>query len=489
MDYNNLCFRCFSEISEHDKNCPNCGYNRATPPSSLNCIKPGTLLHNRYVIGVALGVGGFGITYKCYDTQIGGICAIKEYFPSIYAQRSGDGQSVNINQSEGAKFHKIMVRFVEEAELLKTIDHRNIIKVYDNFFDNNTAYYVMEYCDGEDLRRFTNNFKRKLEYNEGINILYQVMSGLEYVHNMGILHRDIAPDNIFIAKNQSVKILDFGSARREMSQLNSALSVIVKMGYAPVEQYGGTKKQGPYTDIYALGATFYNLFTSIIPLESTQRVVEDSLVPISELRPDLPYNMKYCIEKAMAIKIEDRIGSIAEMRSILESKNLENTSQSKGMENFTSPNPSQQQSYQSQQQSYQSQQQSYQPPPKPIQSNLAPIKLRVMAYIIDFGLYALIYAFILIMTGIASIFSPIMWLIFMPVFMLINMFWEIIASATIGKASMSLRVRSKNNEKANVDQIMFRNIIKVLGVFVVIFSKNGELLDDILTDSRVYCIK
>ncbi|MCD7778086.1 MAG: serine/threonine protein kinase, partial [Clostridiales bacterium] len=174
----------------------------------------------------------------------------------------------------------------------------------------------MEYCSGIDLRKYTNDFKNRLNYDNGMNIMFQVMNGLEYIHSKGILHRDIAPDNIYVTKSGHVKIFDFGAARKEGDQLRRNLSIIVKAGYAPIEQYG-KQKQGSYTDIYALGASFYNLFTGRIPEESTKRVMEDPLIPFSQLRPDLPDKLKYCIERCMAVRISDRVKSVAEMRQIL----------------------------------------------------------------------------------------------------------------------------------------------------------------------------
>ncbi|MBQ4159470.1 MAG: serine/threonine protein kinase, partial [Clostridia bacterium] len=313
MNYNNLCYRCFFEKPIADRPCPKCGYKHTPAAVSPNCLLPGTLLHGRYIVGVALGVGGFGITYKCLDTKIGGVCAIKEYFPANFAVRSTATKFVSVSEQNLERYNRVMKRFVEESRLLRKLQHPNVISTYDSFFENNTAYYVMEYCDGIDLRRYTSNFSKKLDYAEGMNLLFQIMNGLEYVHAKGILHRDIAPDNIYVTKGNSIKILDFGSARSEMDQYNRELSVIIKVGYAPIEQYGGRGKQGPYTDIYALGATFYHLFTSRMPVESTQRVAEDTLTPFSRLRPDLPDNLKYCIEKAMELTTAKRIANIAEM--------------------------------------------------------------------------------------------------------------------------------------------------------------------------------
>ena len=253
MNYINLCYNCFCEKPIPDRPCVYCGFNNEPSRVRRNCLTPGTVLNNRYVVGVALGVGGFGITYKCYDNNVGGICAIKEYFPSSYAERQQGQTAVYVSDENKERYNHVLKRFVEESKMLKTLHHPNIIRTFDSFMQNNTAYYVMEYCNGVDLRTYTSNFKKKLDGNIGFLLLRQVMDGLEYIHGKNILHRDIAPDNIFVTQNNSVKILDFGAARREMDQDKRQLSTIVKMGYAPIEQYSGKSKQGSYTDIYALG--------------------------------------------------------------------------------------------------------------------------------------------------------------------------------------------------------------------------------------------
>ena len=477
MNYNNLCYRCFSEKPIADKPCPKCGYKHTPNTVSSNCLLPGTLLKNRYIVGVALGVGGFGITYKCLDTKIGGICAIKEYFPANFALRTNATKFVSVAEQNLERYNKIMKRFVEEAELVKSLKHRNVITIYDSFFENNTAYYVMEYCDGIDLRRYTNNFSRRLEYDEGMNLLYQIMNGLEYIHSKGILHRDIAPDNIYVTKNNSVKILDFGSARSEMDQFNRELSVIVKVGYAPIEQYGGRGKQGPYTDIYALGATFYHLFTSRIPIESTQRVAEDNLEEFSRLRPDLPDNLKYCIEKSMELTTAKRISNIAEMKSIL---GLSNASVRMSKEQPpVKPPPIK----------------PPQPNPQPSgrissnpNSNVASIASRMGAYAIDLMLWGVIYFAVLFGALGVNDTSIGLSVLFPIIFTLINTISELMSSTTIGKAMLKLHIRGKRSVEVMPSQVLIRNIIKLLGIFVVVFAQNDELLEDRATDSIV-CMK
>lgn len=477
MNYNNLCFRCFCEKPIADRPCPKCGYKHTPGAASSNCLLPGTLLHNRYIVGVALGVGGFGITYKCLDTEIGGICAIKEYFPANFAMRTNVTKYVSVAEQNLERYNKIMKRFVEEADLVKSLQHRNIVTIHDSFFENNTAYYVMEYCDGIDLRKYTNNFTRKLKYDEGMNLLYQVMNGLEYIHSKGILHRDIAPDNIYVTKNNSVKILDFGAARNEMDQFSRELSVIIKVGYAPIEQYGGRGKQGPYTDIYALGATFYHLFTAKIPMESTQRVAEDTMEPFSRLRPDLPDNLKYCIEKSMELTTARRISNIAEMKNIL---GLNNTSAGNvphsGGQSPNGHRSAEQPHVKSHNHSYGQ------------NGRKANISMRMGAYLLDLLVWGIVYFMILGSVFKVNHTAIGLSLLFPAVFMIINTISELITSTTVGKAMLHMYVCGKNGEEVMPGNILLRNIIKLLGAFVAVFARNGELLEDIATDSTV-CIK
>lgn len=508
MNYNNLCYQCFCEKPIQEKPCPQCGYRHVLGAVSQKCLPPGTLLQNRYIVGVALGVGGFGITYKCLDTEVGGICAIKEYFPSNYAQRESGTTFVSVDEQNMERYNKIMNRFVEEAELVKSFNHRNVITIYDNFFQNKTAYYVMEYCDGIDLRKYTDNFRRKLGYEEGMNLLYQVMNGLEYVHSKGILHRDIAPDNIFVTKNKSIKILDFGSARSEMDQFNRELSVIVKVGYAPIEQYGGMGKQGAYTDIYALGATFYHLFTGKMPVESTQRVAEDILEEFSRLRPDLPDNLKYCIEKSMELTTAKRISNIAEMRQILNLKNPDARAskvvqksrapqkvfrqQNRNVEQrpIVNANVGAQQFHNPKQNQWKDKIMST---PPVSQNNTggvrrASIAMRMGAYAIDLFFWGISYYVMMLGAFESSDVAIGLGAIFPIVFAAINTISEMAFSTTVGKALLKMYVRGRTSIEVMPSQILLRNIVKMLGVFVVVFAQNEELLEDKTTNSIV-CIR
>lgn len=452
MNYRNLCYRCFAEKPTAEGPCPVCGCGPETHPNE-SCLAPGTLLNQRYLVGLPLGIGGFGITYKCFDTKISGICAVKEYFPTNFAERSGWGGTVRAKEQSLAQYNHILSRFVEESELLKKLRHKNIIRVYDTFFENATAYYTMEYCNGKDLRLYTQNFERRISSEEGMHILTQVMDGLKYIHDRKILHRDIAPDNIFITGTGMVKILDFGSARWEMDQLNRNLSIIVKMGYAPVEQYGSVERQGPYTDIYSLGATFYHVFTGKMPVESTKIAAGETMTPLSVLRPDLPERLRYVLERCMSLKREDRFQTIRDMETALGVTQSSEAGKDSSGGSVTSRET----------------------------GCRASRKRRLGAYCLDLLVWGCVSFGVSLLAGGGN-FTV---LIAEAVFTLGDILCELIGGATPGKAILGLRVRSKENTVPDASQVILRNLIKMLGIFLV-FGGREDTLDDRLTNSTVY---
>ena len=476
MNYNSLCYNCFCEKPVPDRPCTCCGFNYNPNNVKKNCLRPGNMLGGRYLVGIALGVGGFGITYKCFDTKMGGICAVKEYFPASYAQRDSQTRTVYVDSENKERYLHVLGRFTEEAKLLKTLNHPNIIKTFDDFLENNTAYYVMEYCNGVDLRSYTQNFTKKLDYENGFTLFSQVTDGLEYIHAKNIMHRDIAPDNIYVTQNNHVKILDFGAARREMDQEKRQLSTIVKMGYAPIEQYGVKSKQGPFTDIYALGATFYHLFTGVTPMESTQRVAgTDTLVPLSRLRPDLPPMFSYCIEKSLAVLSRDRIQSVADMRTVLGM-----SAHQERVQTGTS------QSGISQLNAYQSRNPYYNAPTQS-SSIIAPIFDRCLAYIVDFALVGIVFLLLFVSSLLNDFVAGMVASIVMMPFALFlyGMLMEICAGATVGKKIVGLYVRGCGSENAQTSQIVLRNLIKLLGVICLIPAGEKMMLQEKLTDSCV----
>lgn len=232
-------------------------------------LRTGTVLHGTYRIESYLSSGGFGNTYVATHTLFGTKRAIKEFFMKGVTQRTGNTSMVSVSNSENVdEFTHQLEKFKKEARRLFELDNKNIVKVHDLFEENGTAYYVMDYIDGEDLRRWLEHEKRPMTEDEVMTILPQVLHALEDVHSKGIWHLDLKPANIMVDGNMAVKLIDFGASKQFDSQRGGVTSSAVAFtnGYAPFEQMEKNhEKFGPWTDFYALGATLYNLLTNKKP--------------------------------------------------------------------------------------------------------------------------------------------------------------------------------------------------------------------------------
>lgn len=322
------CYRCMKDYREDQgyKNnqyiCPYCGFVDGTPPKELNHLSPGTILENRYGMGVVLGFGGFGITYKAWDFQLNTVVAIKEYYPSALVQRvPGQKDVIMYEGSKRQEFLSGLDRFLEEARSMsKFVNHPNIVRV-DNYFEaNHTAYIVMEFLDGISLKEFLKQEHGKIDYSMAIDIADCIINALDEIHKAGILHRDISPDNIFLCEGGVVKLLDFGAARFSDEEKEVTRSVILKPGFAPPEQYQSKSKQGPWTDIYALSATLYRAITGKLPDESVNRAVEDELHAPIEIDNQIPEYLSNTIMKGMALNPDLRFRNVEEFRKALKNQ-------------------------------------------------------------------------------------------------------------------------------------------------------------------------
>ena len=289
--------------------CPNCKTNN--PPENTNCRncniilsqhlpKGHTLASGRYIIGKVLGEGGFGITYEAKDEILSRQVAIKEFFPEG-ATRVGKG--VLPPRSLGLEgFRESKANFIKEAQCLSQFDHEGIVRVLNVVEDNDTTYLVMELLEGQTLAQLINK-KGRLSGNEILPIAEKVASALQAVHEAGLLHRDVKPDNIFLTKDNRSVLIDFGSARQFTAHKTSSHTRLVTPGYAPYEQYVSRAKFGPYTDIYALGATLYHALSGQTPPDAPSRALDDKDLP---LQTNVPDNLRKAIISSMAIKIDDR---------------------------------------------------------------------------------------------------------------------------------------------------------------------------------------
>ena len=320
MNLEHICYGCFQEKPDGSLVCPHCGFN-AEEEQPFLALPMGTLLNGRYMIGKVLGVGGFGITYLGYDLTLEIKVAIKEYMPSGLATRHSDKYSVALTGRGQADYQSGMERFLDEARILAKLQNTpNIVSVQNYFKENNTAYFVMEYIDGMSLKAYIASQGGKIPYDQALTILMPVMQALTQVHALNLTHRDISPDNISITSKGESKLLDFGAARFSIGDEKS-VSVILKHGYAPEEQYSSKGNQGPWTDVYAMGATLYRCVTGELPPDSIMRVHNDTLKKPSELGVSLPPYVEQSILKALAVKAEDRFPTMAAFIEGLTGKN------------------------------------------------------------------------------------------------------------------------------------------------------------------------
>ena len=308
--------RCMGCMELYDKKwelCPHCGYPaNATADSPLH-MSPGSVLNGRYEVGRVLGNGGFGVTYIAWDPILRIKVAIKEYLPSEFSTRAEGQTRVTVFTGEKERqFNDGMSKFIDEAKrLAKFQNESGVVKIFDSFKANGTAYIVMEYLDGETL---ADRLKREktIPADEAIQIMMPVIESLNHVHEAGILHRDISPDNIFLTKDGKTKLIDFGAARFATTTHSRSLTVIIKPGYSAEEQYRSRGDQGPHTDVYSVGAVLYKMITGVTPPDALERRAsyekkhKDILQPITKFTQDITPNQEAAIYNAMNVRIEDR---------------------------------------------------------------------------------------------------------------------------------------------------------------------------------------
>ena len=321
------CLNCFNlfDIVYSDKEerevCPYCGYCEGTPPKELYHLYPGVgLYNNRYVIGTCIGFGGFGITYKAWDNVLETVVAVKEYYPTGLVQRvPGKPQVIIYTGESKEEYMQGLERFLDEAKnMAKFVDNPNIVHVDAFFEENNTAYLVMEYLPGMTLKSYLKSKGGRIGCEEVIPIADAVITALKEIRAGGIIHRDISPDNIMLCNDGRTKLLDFGAARFSDADQERTRSIVLKPGFAPPEQYQAKSKQGPWTDIYALCATVYRAITGVLPDESVNRVIEDTVQSPIQIYSDIPERISNTVMKGMSIYPEIRFSNVDELKKALD---------------------------------------------------------------------------------------------------------------------------------------------------------------------------
>jgi serine/threonine protein kinase len=307
-------------------------------------MSPGALplfthLNNRYLIGRVLGKGGFGITYIAKDIVTDRVCAVKEYMPTEYAARDGETQNVYPFPDQKAQyvFAHGKEKYIEEAKtLLRLLNDPIVVDIWDYFTQNNTAYFVMEFLDGNDLRKRARLAGGTVDPDFAKLVFVTVASSLMEIHRMNILHRDLSPENIIITVNGQIKLIDFGAARNFVSTQNKGMSILLKPGFAPPEQYSTKGSQGPWTDVYALCATFYNVVSGKPLVDALFRYRGERQPSLSELGCAVSKKTSDVIEKGMELDHNKRY---QDFRQLLDSIDIEVASKPQAMPEQQAPKP------------------------------------------------------------------------------------------------------------------------------------------------------
>ncbi len=438
MEYQNLCLGCMEDRGS-DIICPHCGWVEGTAPESALHLPPGTVLQEKYLIGKALGQGGFGITYLAWDMNLNLKLAIKEYLPQELAYRTGGHNKVSVYKKTLAdNFNYGLEKFLEEARTLARFnEHPNIVSVRDFFKANGTAYLVMNHIEGVTLKEHLISRDKPLAFEQAVDIFMPVLDALKEVHAAGILHRDISPDNLLISNRGRVVLIDFGSARQAMGNKSRSMSVIMKAGYSPEEQYRSRGEQGPWTDIYAVAATMYHAITGVMPPESLDRLKEDPLDLPSTIGVKIETHQEDALLKAMAVQAEDRYQTVEEFQKAL----TVDYNRSNRQEPYTRYNMSP---------SYEV----YMPTGPQVRP-----WVRFFARLTDIHLFSLIFGLIL---GLAyplaiEMHNILFGIIVLVVFVFIEPLFLSTWGATPGKALLNVRLRKSDGRKPNYKEALLRS--------------------------------
>lgn len=313
------CTNCF-KVKTADGPCPACRHDDSQEGATLGLhLVPGWTLSSRYMVGNLLGQGGFGATYKGWDDRLQVKVAVKEYFPaSLVARQPGGTNVIPFSAAQKPTFDEGLVKFLDEARILARLRTvKEIVGVLDYFEENGTAYMIMELLEGRTLQTYMKERGGSIDYKRVLAVAFPVLKAVQAVHGIGLVHRDISPDNIFLTNSKEVKLLDFGAARHSVGEATGSLTVILKRGYAPPEQYAQESRQGPWTDIYAFCATLYTALTGKPPPDAGVRWSEDPLQPPSAMGADVPPALDEILVRGLSMRWQDRPQSVKELYQAL----------------------------------------------------------------------------------------------------------------------------------------------------------------------------
>lgn len=335
MQIENICINCMQEKANPNDPCPHCGFDSRTYCMSSNHLPPFTILNGKYLLGRVVGEGGFGIVYIAKDLYLNITVAVKELFLSQQMTRLQDGYTNTVTVSNtiaNGYIEEIKNKFIQEARTIAQLQataKEGVTNVKDFFEENGTAYMVMEYLDGGTLKDYLHK-NEKIEFMQVVEMLKPVLSSLKKIHDAGIIHRDISPDNIMLLSNGEVKLIDFGGVKDVHRSRVKSEVIQVKKGYTPIEQYQVEGHVGPWTDIYALCATIYRCITGKL-LPEPMEIMKEGVTPPSQLGVKIPKKAEAALMKGLQIDYTKRTQDIQELYNAFYSQdgssgtNLSNT--------------------------------------------------------------------------------------------------------------------------------------------------------------------
>lgn len=318
-----LCYHCMHQIEKEDPRfCPKCGHSLDSEPADEKYLRPGTILQGKFIVGYPLGAGGFGNTYIGWNQTLFCKVAIKEFYPKQYCRRAPEGAAVMVSDEKlQGRFQRGLRQFLEEARSVAALqDIPGVVKISDFFEENGTGYIVMEHLDGMDVKEILSRSGGKKEYGWCRRVVLTVLHTLREIHKRGVLHRDIAPDNIFVTDEGIIKLIDFGAAKHVSALSDSESDIMLKVGYAPIEQYKRSAAQGPYTDLYGVAALFYRMLTGQRPIPANERLEQDGLITPSDMGIQIPEQAEMGMMVCLNVQPEYRLQSADEFMEALDGR-------------------------------------------------------------------------------------------------------------------------------------------------------------------------
>ena len=314
IDVKHLCPGCMEYWEDTERPCPCCGFSWKTPAKAGRELPPFTILGGRYLLGNRIGTGGFGIIYIAMDLETEETVAVKEFFPVSYAERVGQDVTA-LPGEDGRYFREALGSFRKEARILSGFtDVENVIRYRDYVMENKTAYLITDYVRGIDLGQYMKITGKTFSQEEVLDLMHPILMAVDTLHSRHVLHRDVSPENLILSPEGRLTLIDFGGAREYDPEDTRNLTVILKHGYAPDEQYHSGSRQGPWTDLYACCAVMYQMISGILPQDGADRRIKDDLLPLDEIGGlTVTETFARAMEKGMTIHAPDRYLSISRL--------------------------------------------------------------------------------------------------------------------------------------------------------------------------------